>query len=292
MDIKQLSYFVAIAEEGNITAAAKRLHISQPPLSIQLKALEQELGVILVERGARSVTLTDAGRLLYKHACQIISLTNTAVKELADFDNGVKGTLRLGTISSSGTALLTGRLQNYHRDNPNIDFEIHEGNTYQLLELLSNNVIEIAVIRTPFQAENIVCHYLEKEPMAAVAHHSFFQDTPEEHLAIPDLAGFPLIYYRRYEKLIQSVFDNYQITPNIFCKNDDARTTLLWAKAGMGVAIMPKSAAEMIPSTKLTVKTIDEPSLSSQIAAVYRKNTPLSPAAVHFIELFHEQLRL
>ena len=128
--------------------------------------------------------------------------------------------------------------------------------------------------------------------MAAVAHHSFFQDTPEEHLAIPDLAGFPLIYYRRYEKLIQSVFDNYQITPNIFCKNDDARTTLLWAKAGMGVAIMPKSAAEMIPSTKLTVKTIDEPSLSSQIAAVYRKNTPLSPAAVHFIELFHEQLRL
>lgn len=292
MDIKQLSYFIAIAEEGNITAAAKRLHISQPPLSIQLKALEQELGVILVERGARSVTLTDAGRLLYKHACQIISLTNTAIKELEDFDNGVKGTLRLGTISSSGTALLNGRLQSYHRDNPHIDFEIHEGNTYQLLELLHNNIIEVAVIRTPFQSENIVCHYLEKEPMAAVAHRKFFENVKTQQISISDLAEFPLIYYRRYEQLIQAAFEKYRISPNVFCKNDDARTTLLWARAGMGVAITPQSAAEMIPDEQLVLKTIDEPSLFSRIAAVYRKNTPLSPAAVRFLELFEEQLRL
>ena len=82
MDIRQLNYFMAIVEEGNISAAAKRLHISQPPLSMQLKLLEQELGTVLLERGSRRVTLTDSGRLLYKHACQIVTLADIAKKEL------------------------------------------------------------------------------------------------------------------------------------------------------------------------------------------------------------------
>lgn len=95
MDIKQLTYFLAIAEEGNISAAAKKLHISQPPLSLQLKLLEEELGVVLLERGARKSTLTDAGRLLYKHARYILQLVENAEREIQDFGNGIQGTLRL-----------------------------------------------------------------------------------------------------------------------------------------------------------------------------------------------------
>ena len=131
MDIKQLTYFLAIAEEGNISAAAKKLHISQPPLSLQLKLLEEELGVVLLERGARKSTLTDAGRLLYKHARYILQLVENAEREIQDFGNGIQGTLRLGTISSSGTILLGERMRLFHRAAPNIRFEIHEGNTFQ-----------------------------------------------------------------------------------------------------------------------------------------------------------------
>ena len=94
MDLKQLQYFVAIAEAGSITAAAKKLHLSQPPLSMQLKLLEEEMGTLLIERGPRSVTLTDAGRLLYRHAKQILTMADNALHDLADFNQGLRGTLR------------------------------------------------------------------------------------------------------------------------------------------------------------------------------------------------------
>ena len=110
MDLKQLRYFVAIAEEGTISAAAKKLHISQPPLSHQLMQLETELGVQLITRGARRSSLTDAGRILYKRARQLISLADAAEREIVDFGNGLQGTLHLGTVSSSGAALLGRRL--------------------------------------------------------------------------------------------------------------------------------------------------------------------------------------
>ena len=82
MNIKQLQYFVTIVENGTITAAAKKLGISQPPLSAQMKLLEEELGVTLMERGARQVRLTDAGRILYRRAVSIVELTDTTLKEL------------------------------------------------------------------------------------------------------------------------------------------------------------------------------------------------------------------
>lgn len=102
MNIKQLQYFVTIVENGTITAAAKKLGISQPPLSAQMKLLEEELGVTLMERGGRQIRLTDAGRILYRRAVSIVELTDTTLKELTDFRTGISGVLRLGTVSSCG----------------------------------------------------------------------------------------------------------------------------------------------------------------------------------------------
>ncbi len=90
MDIKQLKYFYTIAEEGQITSAAKKLNIAQPPLSYQLKNLENELGVKLVERGSRNIKLTDAGLMLYNRAKQILDLTETTIDELKDFKKVLK----------------------------------------------------------------------------------------------------------------------------------------------------------------------------------------------------------
>jgi len=91
MDIKQLKYFQVIAEEGQITRAAKRLHMAQPPLSQQLKLLEKELGVKLVERERRGIVLTGAGHLLHKRAEHILELMGTTAKELKELDEGYAG---------------------------------------------------------------------------------------------------------------------------------------------------------------------------------------------------------
>lgn len=286
MDIKQLTYFLAIAEEGNISAAAKKLHISQPPLSLQLKLLEEELGVVLLERGPRKSTLTDAGRLLYKHARYILQLVENAEREIQDFGNGIQGTLRLGTISSSGTILLGERMRLFHQAAPNIRFEIHEGNTFQLLDMLHANIIEMAVVRTPFLADEIVCHDLEEEPMAAVACRSFFSDLPDGPLHLRDLKDKPIIFYRRYESLVMAAFRDEGIEPDVFCKNDDARTSLLWARAGLGIAIVPKSSARMIPGAELLTRSLAEKELYSRVSVIHRKHAPLSAAARSFLQFF------
>lgn len=291
MDLKQLGYFIAIAEEGSISAAAKKLHISQPPLSQQLKLLESSLGVRLVERGPRRVTLTEAGNIFYKRANRILELSDAAVRELEDFGLKLSGTLRLGTTSSSGPALLSGRITEFCRSFPGVRFELHEGNTFELIELLAGGVIEIAIARTPFHAENVDSWPLGSEPMIAVAQEAFFTGMPKENISLCDLGDKPLILYRRFEQMILSACRGLDLNPNIFCKNDDARTSLLWADAGLGIAIMPKSMELYLAWGHCARKIIREPSLQSQVTAIWRNDRPLSAAAKNFLEVFRRTER-
>lgn len=285
MDIKQLCYFAAIVEEGNISAAAKRLHLSQPPLSSQMKALEEEVGLRLFVRGPRKISPTPAGELMYKRAKQILALTEDTRRDLEELGHRQHTTLRLGTISSSGAALLEKRMIAFHEACPSIRFEIHEGNTYELIESLRAGIIEIAVVRTPFADEGFTCVRLEPEPMAAVGAPRYFSARGEE-LTIEDLRGKPLIFYRRFEALILSVFRQAGVEPQVFCKNDDARTTLAWANAGLGVGIVPRTALKIIESRNTVHKIIKEPAMYTRITAIYPQNAHLSLAGRQFLRFF------
>lgn len=286
MDIKQLKYFLTIAEEGQITRASKRLNIAQPPLSYSLKLLEEELGVKLMERGSRKIQLTDAGKILRNRAEQMLELAEATVKELNDFGQGIKGTLSIGTVSSSGATLLPERVCSFHQRYPGIDFEVWEGNTYRILEILNSGVIEIGIVRTPFDTSAFEARFLSKEPMIAVFSNSsnWFDDKKSVYLA--DLIDKPLIIYRRFEKIIFEACHKVGFDPKIFCKSDDARTTLLWAESGIGIAIVPKTSIKLVNSENLRYREINERSLETSIAAICVKNRYLSIAARHFLEFF------
>lgn len=286
MDIKQLTYFCAIAEEGQITNAAKRLHMAQPPLSYQLKNLEEELGVRLIERGSRKIKLTSAGRMLYKRAKQILNLTEETVYELKDFSQGIQGTISIGTISSSGYAFVTERLANFTEKYPAVTFEIFEGNTYEILDMLNRGTIEIGIVRTPFNDSSINNILLPEEPMVAAMTSELDWDEEKKEIDIIELKNRPIIFYRRFEKLIYKACENSNFEPKVFCKNDDARTTLLWANAGLGIAIVPKSSLKLIGSSSLIYKEIKDKTLITSIAAIWSKNSYLSSAARNFLEIF------
>lgn len=284
MDIRQLRYFLALAEEEQITGASKKLHMSQPPLSIQLKQLESELGVTLFERGSRKIQLTEAGELLRNKAEQILKLTEATEKELKDFNNGMVGTLSIGAVSTSGSALLPDRIKIFHKKYPNVKFEIWEGNTFRILEILNSGVIELGIVRTPFNMDNFNSICLEKEPMVA-AYTDDFADMPDK-IDLSQLTHKPLIIYKRFESLLDDTFHNKGVTPDIICKTEDSRTALLWADSGIGMAIVPKSAVKLIRSSKIRYAEIDEPSLITQIAAIWMKNRYLSTAAKNLLKTF------
>ncbi len=292
MDVRQLLYFTTIVEEGSISAAAKKLHLSQPPLSYQLKLLEEELGIQLVQRGPRSITLTEAGRTLYKRAQNILALTELTKKELLGMASGFRGTLHIGTVSSSGASLLDWRIPEFHRRFGQISFAVHEGNTFELLEMLESGMIELAVVRTPFHNEHVDCFYLHEEPMIAAGARNLFpadmRGRTIEKLTLDFLDGAPLILYRRFESLLLDAFQQSGIAPQIFCVADDARTAMMWAEAGLGIAVVPQSAYRIMPHHNIIFREIAEERLKTRIAAICKKGSYLSASAKSFLQVFQE----
>lgn len=283
MDLKQLKYFMTIVEEQQITAAARRLHMAQPPLSHQMKMLEQELGTTLFERGPHQIELTDAGQLLAQRAEQLLTLADSTRREIDDLNKGLRGTLHLGTISSSGSILLNPGLHRFHLEYPDVHFEIHDANTYQLIDLLRQGIIEIGIVRTPFPADSFNCIYLKPEPMVAAMTGELDWCPDRSHIPLKELDQRPLIIYRRFDPLLRDAFSHARIQPVITCRNDDARTTVLWANAGLGIAVIPASAVSLAAHDRLHVKNIDEPALKTRMTAIWRRDRYLSHIAQKFL---------
>lgn len=286
MDLKQLAYFLAIAEEGSITKAAERLHIAQPPLSQQLKLLEKELGVVLMERNTRKIQITDAGRLLRNRAKQILELAERTSKELKDLKEGLQGTLSIGTISSAGEALLPLKIQGFHEKYPGVDFHIREGGTFEILELIKSGVVEIGIIRTPFNQDIFEYINLPDEPMVAGALEDLFWDDSADRgcLDLAELEGKPLLMHNRYKNNIKEACRKAGFEPRIICRIDDSRSMLNWANSGMGIAIIPRDMIGLLPDAKLVYREIKEESLVTRKVIIWMKNRYLSALARHFLE--------
>ncbi|MDO4333433.1 MAG: LysR family transcriptional regulator [Eubacteriales bacterium] len=285
MELKQLSYFVTVAEEGTISSAARKLNLTQPPLSAQMKLLEQECGCLLFERGSRRIHLTEAGRMLYNRAVAMLEFADLTRQEIRDYREGTSGTLRLGVVSSVSSTLLTHIVCGFHEKHPRIAFELIEANTYQLLEQLQSNLLQLAIVRTPFLAQGLESFCLLDEPMLAVGHQRYFLQQAAGRTALPlsSLGQTPLILYRRWEDILQNRLKESGIVPFVFCRNDDARTCALWADAGLGVAVLPASAAALVRNPETAIYQIDDRQLHSGICVVHNRDTRLSAIAKSFL---------
>lgn len=283
MDIRQLKYFQAIAEEGQISKAAKRLNMAQPPLSQQLKLIESELGVQLVERGPRQIKLTEAGRLLQDRAGQIIELLNATAAELQDLNSGSRGTLSIGAVASAGATFLPERIRHFHSQYPGINFQFWEGNTMRILELLQNGVIEIGIARAIYDPAFFQAYDLPTEPMIAAQRLNGLQKPSATRLQVAELREKPLLIHRSNEALVSEVCRKNGFQPTILCRGDDIRSLLAWADAGLGVAIVLKSASGLVPTKHLTFQEIADPALSIKKAIIWNRNRYLSNVARNFL---------
>lgn len=292
LDIRQLKYFLAVIKEGQITAAAKTLHISQPPLSHQIKLLEDELNVQLFERGSRNIKLTHAGNILRIRAEQIINLIESTSKELKDLGDGLHGTLNIGTVASLGATILPQHIHTFNQKYPNINFRIFEGDSFKVMKLLNDNIVEIGILRTPFNSS--IYEYMlqpgniSSDPMIAVGNSKWsWEDIKNlNSISLLNIKDTPLIIHQRYEKRILDSCRRFGFKPNIFCTSDDIRSMLTWACNGLGVAIVPKSTICLVKTRDLKFKEINDPLLETKVALIWLKSHYLSTIAHHFIDNF------
>jgi len=288
MDIRDIQYFLAIAEEGNISAAAKRLHMAQPPLSRQIKKLEDQLGVQLMERGKRKIKLTAAGHLLRKRAEQIAELLNTTTKELLDFDTGIRGILSIGAVTASGATLLPNFIKTFRSLYPNVTFRIREGETSRITELLDRGIVDLGMVRTPFDTNIYESINLPNEPLVIVysPDHPHMKNISTPTVNLIDLENKPLMIHRKFENQLTAYCHQAGFSPYILCESDDVMPILAWADANIGVAVVPRSAVGLIPRTNLITKEITNPALETTAAIIWVRNRYMSATALHFLNLF------
>lgn len=278
MELRQLEYFCAIADTGSVSEAARRLHMSQPPLSYQMHQLEQELKTPLFVRNRRGVELTEAGKLLYSRAADLLHYVSSTRQEVTAA--GSRRVLRLG-ITSSTVGTLMPYLSRFSARYPEVRFQVQDGSTFTLFHALLEGMIDVSVVRTPLKLEEVEHRLLPPEPMMAVSAPEM-QVEQEGALSLKALEARPLILYRRYEQLILSAFRAHGLHPDVFCLCDDARDAMLWAQAGLATAIFPASMQKQCEG--LRQQTLLEPALETQPVLIWRKGRRPAPVVQDFLE--------
>ncbi|MFY0542861.1 LysR family transcriptional regulator [Brevibacillus sp. H7] len=288
MDIRQLRYFIAIAEEGQITGAAKRLQMAQPPLSQQLKQMEEELGVVLMERVGKRMELTEAGAALYRQALNIVQQLDEAIAEVKETGEGVRGSLSIG-VSALSAYHLPEKLRRFQEKHPLITYKVWKGDSQQLSQLLEQRTIEVAIVRLPHSLPDYASIHLEEEPFVMIVPpHSPLSS--KERIHMREIADHPLVLPSTpglgiYELLIKE-FSRLGVTPQVVCQCPDISLIVNLVAAGIGASIVPRSAWKTHSGYEISSVEITGTSISSSSAVIWKAERHLSKAARRFIETF------
>ena len=288
MEIKDMRAFYAIVEEGNISHAAQRLDIAQPALSRQMKRLETSLGVQLFERGSRRIRLTDAGRVMYSRVEHILGMVDGTVREITEIGSGVAGSIRLGTITTSGAMLLPELISEFHSRYPNVTYQIWEAEGARILELLDNRVIEIGITRTQVDSKVYESIVLPNEPLVLIMNKEQEIGADQEQVRMDELRDVPIIIPLRWQSVFVANCRKLGFEPHNVCVSDSIVQDLLLAKMGMGMALLPVSSKTLLTDGNLIYKKLVEPEMSTHTVIAWLKNRTLSSSSAHLIRLFRE----
>ncbi|MGF1470228.1 MAG: LysR family transcriptional regulator [Rubrobacteraceae bacterium] len=272
MELRELRYFVAVAEEQSFIRAAKRLHMSQPPLSLQIKNLEKELGVKLLERRPRKVFLTDEGRILLDRARVILNEVQEAEAELKGAKLGVGGKIEVGFISSVALNLLPPAIRLFRERYEKVKVELRELSSEQQAEALYKGEIQVGLIRQPFQAP-----YLETEP---VLEERLVLAMPGDHplstleeVPLEEIRNLPMVFFTRqlsptlYAKIVR-LHRRADVFPTIVQDAAHLQTIIGLVASGAGLAILPGSA-EWFVREDVAYRPLDAPDGKSWVGLAW-----------------------
>ena len=289
MEIKDMQAFFAVVEEGNISHAALRLDVAQPALSRQMKRLEEGLGVQLFERGSRRIRLTEAGSLLYSRVERILGMVDGTVREITEIGSGLAGTIRLGTVTSSGALLLPDLMREFHRRVPQVTFQLWEAEGTRVLEMLDSRIIEIGLTRTQVDASFYESLTLTNEPLVMVMNRRHLCGASPEEVRLAELRAAPIILPLRWKRVFLTHCQRAGFTPGVICESDSIVQNVLAVRAGLGCALLPLSVRSLLPDDgQIVIKKLVEPEILTHTVMSWLKNHTLSAAASHFVDLFRE----
>ncbi len=288
MELRHLRYFVAVAEEENVSRAALKLHVSQPGISRQIRDLEDEIGFALFERSAKSVRLTEAGKVFLLEAKAVLQHADEAVKKARTVSGGLVGELNVGYAPSLTVQILPRALRAFQDQFPNVRVILHDLSTEEMLAQLGEKKLQVALtVRPParllrgFHAQELARYAMNvamapKHPLAKA-----------KAVSLGQVAAEPLIAYSRkdypeYHEMLTEIFTPVGRKPRIAGEHDGATSLMAAVESGRGVALVPECMACMAGGRLKFLPLRDGPS-RIPVVAIWRKE---NGAGLNLIEPF------
>ena len=290
MELRHLRYFIAVAEELHFGRAAISLGISQPPLSQQIQALEQELGARLFDRTNRRVALSEAGRLFLDEARQILSQVEKASDIARRAQLGELGELKIGfTASAPFTSSIPQAILAFRQHYPAVHLALQEMSSREVAERLEEEAMHVGIMRPLPLPESLVAVELLREPLVAVlrSDHPLATDT-EQGIYLKQLATEPFVFFPRsygsglYAQLLDLAREA-GFSPLFTQEAGEAMTIIGLVAAGLGVTVLPASYQRM-RIEGVVYRTLRDPQATSAVWLVQRKDQK-SPMAKAFVDL-------
>ncbi len=287
MNLHHLRIFYTVAQRRSVTAAAADLLLSQPAVSLQLKALEKELGVSLFQRGGPKLTLTDAGEVLYRSAVSILHAKDEAERAITELRDGTKGRLILGAGTTGGMYVLPRIVQAYKGLWPQTEIVFHIGTTDQILEKLLQNVLDMGVVGGPIEDRRFVIEPLCADELVLIAAPSH----PIASLAkvtLKDLGGVPFVVPEtgsRTRQLVERKLREAGVPFKIAMQLPGTEGVKKAVEAGLGIGMVSRYAVETerLAGT-LRLVPLDSWRLARTMNLVYRSQKYFSPVGERFRE--------
>lgn len=294
MELRHLRYFVAVAEEENVTRAAERLRVSQPPLSRQIRDLEEELGVELFERTARSVRLTSAGRTFLEEARAVLRRAEEAVAKVRSARNRPSGVIAVGFAPSLTADLLPTVLRRFRKAHPSVRVSLHDMSSEEMLRALRSGTIALALMAD--QGRCLPKGFSSR----AVRTQDFYVALPADHplavkksLRMSDLLDLPLLGYSRsgYPEYFRSVAFLFggknpgKATPSPFSEEYESVSSLLAAvESGRGAALV-SSGMGQLAGPGIALRPLLPKTTAAVLTAVWQGRKPAGSTALFLVFL-------
>jgi DNA-binding transcriptional LysR family regulator len=287
MELRQLEYFVAVAEEANFTRAAAKLYVTQPGVSAQIRQLERELGQTLFDRSGRTVRLTEVGAAMLPYARAALGAVDGARLTVDQFSGLVRGRVDVGMVTACSSVNLFDVLAEYHHNYPAVEITLAEANSDDLIESLRHGQLDMALVGlSGDRPAGIETQVIVDEPFVAAVSRAD-PLAGRTSVALADLAERTLISLPRgtgQRSSLDAACAAASIQPRIGFEASSPDVLAQLARRGLGVAILPASVAAAHAAELHTI-AITHSALRGRIELAWRAEGPISPAARAFIEL-------
>ncbi|WP_327286977.1 LysR family transcriptional regulator [Streptomyces sp. NBC_01198] len=281
MQFQQLAYFVAVADARHFTRAAEAVHVSQPSLSQQIRALEKELGAALFSRARGNIALTDAGEALLPLARRILADADTARHEVLELAQLRRGRVRLGATPSLATGLLPDVLRTFHDRHPAIQLIVEESGSHDLVRHLARGALDLALVVLPLPTPSPALTTVELFQEDLVVVSSADDEAPASPLRIADLEGRPMVMFRHgydLRDLTLAACRAAGFEPYFTVEGGEMDAVLGFVRAGLGVGVVPTMVAARA-GHDLRVTPLARPGLRRTVALAHRSDVAPPRAA-------------